>query len=79
MELALKQEIMKKIVSLDLSFIASNRYLDMLANFSILFGTLYEEIGRFNKGKLCIKLVEGVNLVFFFAKPSQIEGKNLFV
>ena len=62
-EASKKQELMAKMISLDLSVEEKEKFLKMLSRYPNLFITSYEEIRGFKGEELRIKLKDGVKLV----------------
>ena len=62
-ELSKNQELIAKMICIDLSVMEKERYLKMLARFPSLFITSYEEIRGFKEEDLRIHLKEGARLV----------------
>ena len=62
-EASKKQELMVKMLSLDLSIMEKEQYVKMLSGFPELFITSYEEIRGLKGEELHIELREGVKIV----------------
>ena len=62
-KLSKKEELISKMICMDLSVMEKERYLKMLSRYPDLFITSYEEIRGFKGEDLRIQLKEGARLV----------------